>query len=330
MTHKHYPVLARVFIVIGAWVGVIVFGLVVLLFTTLVASAVTSGFGDLNGTAANGVGFTILDGTLGLIIIAIVILAIWRIRKHLVAKHVLIGLWIGLGLYAVLVGSAAVIFIVSNINNTSTVSTGCTTLSQQLEKAQTAVVPIATDLGTGTGFAVNANGLVVTAAHVIEGASVVYANWTTGRVEMQKVVSYPEYDIALYTLNRPTPDYLTLTGGYNVADTLYAVGYPANAYYAGQSSVSGGILSRILDTAILRLNNPNVPAGLEIIQTDTAVNPGNSGGPLVNRCGVIGVISAKSDSQGLQEYGLVSEEGISYAVSSKTIAQQLKLPIYNY
>lgn len=297
-------VIARILVVIGAWAAVGVFGVIVLLFTTLVAGTITSSMGT---PIVDLAGFFLLNGTLGLIILAIVILAVWRVRKRLFAKHLLIGLWIGIGIYAALVISTASWYIFDTAAKDSGLpTTGCTTIAQQLTKAQAAVVPIATNLGTGTGFAVNGTGLVVTAAHVVEGASEVYANWTTGRVDMQKIASYPDYDIAVYTLSQLTPNYLTLTSVYSVADPVYAIGYPANAFLAGQSSVSGGIISRILDTDSLKLNSTYAPAGLEIVQTDTAVNPGNSGGPLVSRCGVVGVMSAKSDSQGLQAYGLVS------------------------
>jgi len=329
MDDKKTPGIIKVLTVIGAWVAVVLLGIVLFGLTTLVAGSL---FTNNDTSSLSTSRFFLIDGMIGLILLAILLVAVWRLRKRRFAKHFLVGLWIGLGLYAGMTVLAVVGVLIGNVQGPTTVATqtSCTTtLSQQLAKADAAVVPIATDLGSGTGFAVNADGLVATANHVVAGASDIYANWSTGRVAMRVVSTFPEYDVALLQIDQLTPEYLGFTSAYNVTDDLYAVGYPANTFFAGQASVSGGILSRILSNSDLLLNDPATPAGLEIVQTDTALNPGNSGGPLINKCGVVGIISAKSDSQGLQEYGLVSEEGISYAISAKTVAELFKLPLYS-
>ena len=338
MSDTKPPVIIKVLGIIGAWTAATMLGVVLLGFTTFSAGVILGEFDDTELVTAR---FFFVNGMIGLIIVAILLISVWRLRRRLFAKHFLIGLWIGLGIYACMTIISIVGVIAGNLQGSvggatqgslqPNEETVCpTTLSQQSVKADAAVVPISSDKGSGTGFAVNADGLIVTANHVVAGASDLYASWTTGRVNLSVVARYPEYDIALLKLDQATPEYLGFTSSYRVTDELYAVGYPANTFFAGQASVSRGISSRILTNEDLLLNDPSTPAGLEILQTDTALNPGNSGGPLINRCGVVGIISAKSDSLGLQAYGLVSEEGISYAISSKTAADVFKLPIYSY
>ena len=337
MSDTKPSVIIKVLSIAGAWTAAVVLGAVLLGLTTLLTGAF---LGDTDDSELAMARFFFVNGMIGLGIMAILLLAVWRLRKRLFAKHFLIGLWIGLGFYVAMTSISLVGFAFGNLQGPAERSaqglsevseTTCpTTLQQQSVKADAAVIPIASSEGSGTGFAVNADGLVVTANHVVEGASGLYASWTTGRVGLSIVARYPEYDLALLKLDQPTPDYLDFTSTYRVTDELYAVGYPANAFFAGEASISRGILSRILSNEDLLLNDPATPAGLEIVQTDTAVNPGNSGGPLINRCGVVGIVSAKSDSLGLQAYGLVSEEGISYAISSKTAADAFKLPLYSY
>jgi S1-C subfamily serine protease len=76
------------------------------------------------------------------------------------------------------------------------------------------------------------------------------------------------------------------------------------------------------------MTSTDSPEGFEIIQTDAAINPGNSGGPLIGKCGVVGVVVAISDTSELSDYiGAVSEQGIGYVVSAKSVASKFGLPI---
>lgn len=203
----------------------------------------------------------------------------------------------------------------------------CNQINDQIYPTINATVPIATDLGTGTGFAITRDGLIITAEHVISGAKEVYLNYADGKVPVTVIDRAPEYDLALLKANTEFVYPLRLTGKFNVGDEVLAAGYPGNAYYAGQASISSGIISRLLSTNDLRMTDKNTPEGLDYIQTDAPINSGNSGGALVNKCGVIGVIVSKSDIYGLQEFGTTSEAGISYAVSAKTIAERFKLEL---
>jgi S1-C subfamily serine protease len=220
--------------------------------------------------------------------------------------------------------------LVANFDSVSTTSTKCTNTKNQFTYRQSAVVPIQTDLGSGTGFAVKADGTILTANHVIEGATTIKANFSSGTVKLNVIKTAPEYDLALLKMDQETPVFFNLTSQYKMADTVYAYGYPANSLSAGPPSISEGIISRILTVADLRMTSSNSPEGFEVIQTDAAINPGNSGGPLIGRCGVIGVVIAISDTSELSEYiGAVSEQGIGYVVSAQSVASKFDLPLFD-
>lgn len=227
-------------------------------------------------------------------------------------------IWIGL------VGCviASIVFYVNGIreaNHTKTATNVCS-LDTTLNSALAATYPVRTDRGSGTAFAVDANGTLLTAYHVVEGAKNIRASLVTGEVPMTILRTAPEYDLALLKYGLPTPQYLPLANEYKLAEQVYGIGWPGNTFSAGQASVSAGIISRIIDNDAVRRSSGEAPVSLKFVQTDAAINPGNSGGALINACGAVGVIDAKSDSKELSaRYGLpASEDGISYAVSAET------------
>jgi S1-C subfamily serine protease len=140
----------------------------------------------------------------------------------------------------------------------------------------------------GAGFLVNADGTIMTANHVIDGATSIRVTFADGTNAQARVAAAsPATDTATLT-----PETLpavvvpaVIGGGVRVGDDVYALGNPLGLV----GSFSGGLVSQ-LDRDI------KVPGGrtLEnLIQFDAAVNPGNSGGPLVNAGGqVVGVVTA--------------------------------------
>lgn len=250
-----------------------------------------------------------------------------RFQKILILRAAravfIIGLWGICGISAV-----GLLWSVSDMSNSQTAKCS-TNITDKVQAAVSATVPIGTNLGTGTGFYVSDDGKILTANHVIEGASEVFINYASGKVPLEVVDSAPDYDIALL---RPLSQQagvssISLSSSITLGSDVIAVGYPANALFAGQASISKGVVSRMINPGDLKLNDIEAPSNLEFVQTDSAVNPGNSGGPLVGQCGVVGVVSAKSDSGGLKEYGIVSEEGITYAINSNSVAARFSLPI---
>jgi serine protease Do len=139
---------------------------------------------------------------------------------------------------------------------------------------------------TGSGFVIDASGLIVTNAHVIEGAAAVQVRLADGKRFQGKVVGRDNrVDLALLKIEGATgltPLPLGDSNRLRVGEFVLALGNP----FGLEQSVSFGIVSR--KGAPLTVASP----GFDFIQTDAAINPGNSGGPLVNVAGeVIGVNS---------------------------------------
>ena len=144
------------------------------------------------------------------------------------------------------------------------------------------------DEGSGTGVVINADGSILTAAHVVAGATrirVFFADGTEARADV--VASEPERDIAVLMADK-APEVIVpavMGGGAGVGDEVIAVGHPLGL----TNSLSAGVVSG-LGRSIPIDENERLE---DLIQFDAAVNPGNSGGPLLNRNGqVIGIVTA--------------------------------------
>ena len=158
------------------------------------------------------------------------------------------------------------------------------------------VVVIQTDLtatakngsGLGTGVIINNQGLILTALHVVQKATTIRVSFADGTETPATIESEdPDNDIAVLSTER-LPDVLVpavLGGGIRVGDETYAVGHPLGLV----GSISAGVVSG-LDRSLSRDNGAPLRG---LIQFDAAVNPGNSGGPLLNRNGqVVGIVTA--------------------------------------
>jgi S1-C subfamily serine protease len=143
----------------------------------------------------------------------------------------------------------------------------------------------------GTGVVINDAGAVMTALHVVAGATTINLTFADGSKSTASIASQdPATDIAVLTPATPpaTPAPATLgnPGSMRIGSEAYIVGNPFGLY----GSLSSGVVSG-LDRSFKDPTSDHVFDGL--IQVDAAVNPGNSGGPLVNRNGqVVGIVTA--------------------------------------
>jgi S1-C subfamily serine protease len=181
---------------------------------------------------------------------------------------------------------------------------------EMIQYATQAAVTIATDAGHGSGVLVSEDGYVLTAAHVIEGVNRISVVFSNGVELDAKLISLnTEYDIAL--LDVPGSKYKALPIGTGLTtglgEEVYTIGTPGDLEL-GQS-ISKGILS-----------GKRKHEEIVYIQTDVAVSPGNSGGPLLNNKGqIIGIIQRKLIGAGI--------EGVGFALPIETALKQLKLTV---
>src|SRR5450830_1296301 len=131
--------------------------------------------------------------------------------------------------------------------------------------------------GVGSGFIISADGYIMTNAHVVDGASDVYVMLTDKREFKAKVVgSDTRTDVALLKIDGSNLPRLTIGDSDKIraGEWVLAIGSP----FGLENTVTAGIISaKARDTGDY----------LPLIQTDVAVNPGNSGGPLINLKGEV-------------------------------------------
>jgi len=167
---------------------------------------------------------------------------------------------------------------------------------------------------SGTGFVIDTNGTIVTAAHVVSDASraqVRFDDNSTG-TDAEVVGTDESSDLAVLRVDASktqhrTPLLLADSDAVRVGDLAVAIGYPLNL----DRTVTQGIVSGV-GRAIAATNGFSTD---KVIQTDAAINPGNSGGPLLDGAGrVIGV-----NTQIVTTGGGGGNVGVGFAVPSNTV-----------
>jgi S1-C subfamily serine protease len=172
----------------------------------------------------------------------------------------------------------------------------------------------------GSGVVVDQGGDILTSLHVVANATDIQITFADGtQSSAQVTVKQPENDIAVLRANNPpsqlVPAVLGNPNAMRVGDEAYVVGNPFGLY----SSMSAGVISGFNRTFEPPDSNQAIKG---LIQIDAAVNPGNSGGPLLNRDGeVIGIVEGIANPT--QQDVFI---GIGFAVPINTAASAAGLP----
>jgi putative serine protease PepD len=185
--------------------------------------------------------------------------------------------------------------------------------------ASPSVASVRTSDGSGTGFLVDSNGTIVTNAHVVGSNQQVQVRFNDkGAYHDAQVLSVDaSTDLAAIKVDASDaqgirPLQLADSDNAQVGDTVVAIGYPLGLDRTATSGIISGLERQI--------TSPNGFSIDKVIQTDAAVNPGNSGGPLLNDKGeVIGVNSQIATAAG----GGEGNVGIAFAIPANTVKQVL-------
>src|SRR6516164_5312544 len=177
----------------------------------------------------------------------------------------------------------------------------------------------------GTGIVLDEHGLILTNDHVVAGDTSIQISVGTGSSkatrEAKLVGEEANHDLALIQVNPSGLGLKALTiarsDSVHVGDPVYAIGSP----YGLEETLTKGIVSAV-DREIQAPNRSQITG---VLQTDAALNPGNSGGPLINSEGkVIGVNSQIASDQSSVQGAQPGSTGVGFAISSATINQAVQ------
>ena len=183
-------------------------------------------------------------------------------------------------------------------------------IADVVDQARKSVVHIVGSTGSGSGFVVESTGYILTNAHVVEGEADLTVVLDGGIRTLGKVVARdPERDIALVKIDRgQQPTLRFATANPRIGEELVALGYPYG--------VSRGLENMTISTGVVSAFQPR--GGINYVQTDAAVNPGNSGGPLLDMNGRV---------VGMNTWHFGDAEGINFAIHYSVLSQRLAIMI---
>ena len=165
--------------------------------------------------------------------------------------------------------------------------------------------------GSGTAFFISADGLAVTAAHVVDRCKAVTSpRWGAARV----LVSDPRADLAILKLPSGSGQFVSLRGrGPRLGESISAAGYPLGQLLGSGLKITTGVVSGLAG-----------PEGdRSLFQMSTPIQPGNSGGPVIDASGaLVGVTAAKLDEVKLLTQTGTLPQNVNFAVPV-TILQAL-------
>src|SRR6202453_4656460 len=191
----------------------------------------------------------------------------------------------------------------------------------QIAAAKGATAFLVNSEGSGTAFCISESGLFITCNHVVDGASGLFIVINPSQKDEKKyparvLRTFPKSDLAILKvdLDRKVP-VLKLGDDSGLFETqqLFAFGYPFGEILANDEKSYPAISVSSGHVTALRRDGDS----LEAIQLDASLNPGNSGGPVLDdKCGVVGIVAA----------GLPGS-GINFAISVSVLKKAMNAPL---
>ena len=206
--------------------------------------------------------------------------------------------------------------------NPGNVSPQDSTLEQLYQQAMPGVVSIQVSTphgdALGSGFVYDTQGHVITNFHVVDGATTTEVDFSSGFKARGTVIGVDkDSDIAVIKVDAPNAELHPLTLGNSdnlqVGQTVIAIGNP----FGLNGTMTVGIVSALGRTQSSEhsIDGGGYFSAADIIQTDAAVNPGNSGGPLLNTNGEVVGINRAIVTNSSNAAGQPTNSGIAFAVS---------------
>ena len=193
------------------------------------------------------------------------------------------------------------------------------TTEKMIQKLKFSVLRLQNSGGIGTGFVISEQGHIITCNHVVSEEFVEVISNQGNRWKVQLIGRSPNSDLAMLQVPDIEQQPICLADSVEISEgqTVFALGYPLGLEF----TVSKGIVS----------NRNLVRNGLSYVQTDVSLNPGNSGGPVVNERGeLIGIAnSAIAQTQGLG-FAITLRHVLAFASQLRvTVKRAIAFPINN-
>jgi S1-C subfamily serine protease len=184
--------------------------------------------------------------------------------------------------------------------------------------------PIAQDnvitKSTGTGFAISEDGLIVTAHHVVKEASSIKIHLNNGSVvKANPYKNDPSNDIAILKIGVPTTNYLPIAPlrTAKTGERVFTIGFPISSVLGQEAKYTEGVISAL----------SGIASAESFLQITVPVQPGNSGGPLVNENGyVVGIISSSAAILSFLANTGTIPQNINWAVKADYLRPLVDLP----
>ena len=244
-----------------------------------------------------------------------------RTRTPLVVLGLIATLALGLGLgaaaFAMLDDGATTVVRQVTVEGSEPIAADGLSVSEIYDQASKAIVEISANGGSsraqGSGFVFDGNGHVVTNQHVVAGASSISVSfWNGVELDAELVGTDPSTDLAVIVVTAPagllSPLRLADSSAVDVGDPVLALGSPFG--------LEGTITSGIVSALHREMTAPNNFTITDTIQTDAAINHGNSGGPLLDDRGRVIGVNAQIESESGGSDGVGSQSRRTPSVRS--------------